>query len=67
MFVKDRNKSLAVRGVNQMDHFVHDDVLDQVLGFFGELRIQPDGAGFRIAAAPFGFHALEKIAAYRNA
>ena len=60
------DKAGVVRRLEQMDHFVHDDVLEAFLGLFCEFRIQADGAGSRVAAAPFGLHLLHKKSVHRN-
>lgn len=45
-----------------MDHLVNHDVLQQIPGFLDQLRIQTNGPLFRVAASPFGLHALQEIA-----
>ena len=62
VFLKDGHKAVVVRGFHEMGHFVDNDVLKQVLGFFDQLCIEADMAELVIAASPFGFHALEKVA-----
>ena len=46
-------------GLEQVNHFMDDDVFQAFTGFFGELGIEADACGFRIAATPHGFHALD--------
>ena len=61
MFLKDGDESLAVRWFQQVDHFVDDHVLDQVLGLFHQLGIESDVSRFVVAASPLGFHPLQEI------
>jgi hypothetical protein len=60
MLAEEFNKSFAVRRFDEMKHFVDDDVLKQIAGLLHQLGIQPDVSGAMVAAAPSGFHALEK-------
>lgn len=41
-----------------------DDVFEEVFGFGDELGVEADVAGFVVATAPFGFHALEEVGLY---
>lgn len=61
MLAQDGQKPLAVRRLDEMDHFVNDDVFEQALRFRHELRIQPNMPGSVIAASPLGLHPLQEI------
>ena len=62
MLFKDCDEAITVRGLNQMGHFMHDDVLQQILRLFHQLRIEADVSLCVIATTPFGFHPLQEIA-----
>lgn len=47
-------------GFQQMKHFMNNDVLQEFRGFFGQLGIEADVAGNRVAASPSGLHPLDE-------
>ncbi len=49
-----------------MDHFVNDDVFEQVLGFLHQLSVEADSSGPMVAATPLGLHSLEEVTRYLN-
>jgi hypothetical protein len=55
-------KSLAVRGLDHVDHLMHDDVFQQVLRLLHELGVKSDIGRLVVAAAPFCLHALKEVA-----
>ena len=61
MRTQDRQEPLAMCRLDEVNHFVNDDVLEQVLGLCYELRVQPDMPHFVIAASPLRFHPLQEI------
>jgi len=61
---KDRDKSIAVGWLNEMNHFVDYNILKQVFRLLDQLSIESDVSGLWIAASPFCFHALKEIAGH---
>ena len=61
VLAENLDKSLAVCRLDEMNHFMDDLILQQVLGFRHELRVQPDMRSGMIAASPFCLHPLEEI------
>ena len=59
MLIQQRDESIVVMGLQQMQQLVHDDVFKALHGFLGQLEIQPDAAGTCIAAAPARLHPLD--------
>ena len=51
-----RNKPLVVMALEQINHFMDNDVLQTIDRFLDQLEIQPDALCLNIARAPFGFH-----------
>ena len=51
-----RNKPLVVMALEQMNHFMDNDVLQTIDRFLDQLEIQPDSLSLDIASAPLGFH-----------
>ncbi len=47
---------LVVVAFEQMHHFVDDDVLQAMHGFFDQFEVQPDTPCLAVAGAPFRFH-----------
>ena len=47
--------------LDEVNHFVNDDVFEQVLGLCHKLRIQADMPHLVIAASPLRFHPLQEI------
>ena len=62
ILVKDRDEALAVRRLEQVRHFVDDDVFEEVLGLLHKLRVEADVAGAMVAASPLRLHPLEEVA-----
>src|ERR1044071_5136360 len=67
MLVEKCHKALAVRRLQQMCHFMDEDIFEQVFRFLHEFRVQPDVAGEMVATAPAGFHALKKVSLHPDA
>lgn len=61
------DEAFAVGRLDQVRHFVDDDVFKQVFRFFHQLCIQADVTGLVIATAPLGFHTLQIVAGYFDA
>lgn len=57
----------VVRGLQEMDHFMHHDVFETLARFPGEIGIEPDVGGAMAAASPLGFHALDEVALHLHA
>ena len=64
MLCEDRDEAIAVRGLDEMDHLMDDDVLEKVFGLFHKFRIEPDMSCLMITAAPLRFHSLQEIAGH---
>ena len=47
--------------LDEMNHFMDDDVFEQVFGLLNQFGVQPDITGAMITAAPLGFHPLQEI------
>jgi hypothetical protein len=58
--VQQRNKALAVGGLQLVGQLVHDHVFQQIFGLFDQFGVEPDIAQHSVAAAPLGLHALKK-------
>lgn len=58
--LNQRAEPFTMMTLKQVNHLVHDDVLEALLGPLGEFGIQADGAGSRVAAPPLGLHLLHK-------
>ena len=58
MLVKDADEAIIVGRLYEVHHFMDDHILQQVLGFLYELRIEPDVSSPMIAASPLCFHSL---------
>jgi len=50
----------------QMNHLMQDDVVQTLLGLFGQFGVQADGADTWVAASPFRFHMLHVEPAHRD-
>ncbi len=61
VLAEDGQEAIAVGGLEEVDHFVDDDVFEEVFGLGDELGVEADVMGSVFAAAPFGFHALEEV------
>lgn len=49
-----------MRRLNDVDHLVHDEVLQTFYWLLGQLGIQSDGLLAGVAASPAGFHLLDE-------
>src|SRR6266446_1052583 len=67
VLAKQHEELLAVSGRCQMNHFVDDHILAQVLRFFHEFGIQANVLRPVIATGPFCLHPLEEIAGHLDA
>src|SRR5437588_2631527 len=67
MLVEKCHKALAVRWLQQMCHFMDNDVFEQVFRFLHEFRVEADVAGEVVATSPAGFHALKKVTLHPDA
>lgn len=54
-----RFEAFVVRGLQQMDHFMDDDVFEAARGPFGKVGVEADGGFVVVATAPTGFHAAQ--------
>ena len=58
--IHQRDEPRTVRGFQQVSHFMGDNVVEALSGFFDKLRIEADGAGGVVATAPLCFHLLRE-------
>lgn len=63
VLIKDGGEAITMCRFNQVSHLVHNHVFKEVSRLLHQFRVQPDMPSPMIAASPFGFHALEEIAA----
>src|SRR4051812_7038568 len=63
MFLKDGDEAIAMRGLDEVNHLVNDDIFEQVLWFLHQLGVESNVTSPVVAASPFGFHPLQKVAA----
>ena len=61
VFGHEGHEPLAVPGLQEVDHLVDYDVLQEVLGLLDQLGIEPESLGLGVAAAPAGLHALKEV------
>jgi hypothetical protein len=61
MIGEQRNETVAVSWLCQVEHLMHNDVFDQIFGFLHEFGVQSDKPDLMIIAPPLGFHPLEEI------
>lgn len=61
MILQYGDETLAVGGLDQMNHFVDNHVFKEVSGFLDEFRVQADVSSPVVTASPFGFHPLQKV------
>ncbi len=66
MLLENRQESFAVRGLQQVGHFMDDDVFQQVFRLLHQFGVEADVTGAVIAAAPPGLHALQVVAGDAN-
>ena len=64
---KQGHKPFAVGGLEQVEHLVHDHVLQKVFRLLHELGVEADVPRPVIAASPLRLHALEEVAGNTNA
>ena len=62
MLAKDCDEVGTVRRLQQVRHFMHHDIFEEILWLLHELRVEADVAGAVVAASPLGFHPLQEIA-----
>ena len=53
-----RHETLIVSALEQVDHFMHHDVLQTLARFFSQLRVKANGPGWATAATPLRLHPL---------
>ena len=58
--IHESDEAGVVRGFQQVDHFMHDGVLETFARFAREIGVEPDAGGGGTATAPFRFHPLDK-------
>jgi hypothetical protein len=54
-------KSVVVAALQEMNHFVYDNIFQAVDGLFGEFQVDPDPSGSLVAGSPFGLHLLDAV------
>ena len=64
MLAKDSDEAITVRRLNEMNHLVNDDVLEEILWLFHEFCIQADVCRFVIAASPLRLHPLQEVSGH---
>ena len=65
--VHERDEAGVVGRLQQVREFVDDDIFETLAGFLGEVGVEADAVGVRIAPTPLGFHALHEDAADHDA
>ena len=65
-FVHQRREPVIVARLQQMQQLVHYDVFEALRRLLGQLQVEPDAAGIRVATAPFGFHLFDAPACCVN-
>ena len=60
MKIQQSNEPFAVIGNEAVQHFMKNDVIDALGRLLRQLKIEPDVAQARIAAAPLRFHLLNE-------
>ena len=58
MLIQQRGKAGAMLALQQMGQFVDDDVLQALHWLLGQLQVEPDPTGDRVATAPLGLDAV---------
>ena len=61
VFGHEGHEPFAVPWLQEVDHLVDDDVLQQVLRLLDQLGIEPERLGLGVAATPAGLHALKEV------
>jgi hypothetical protein len=56
IFVHQKNKSVAVTPLDQMDKLMHDQIFEASDRLFGQFEIEPNAPSVFIARTPLGFH-----------
>ena len=64
VLLKNRDEAVAVGWLQQVSHFMDDDVFEQVLGLLDEFRVKSDMPDPVIAASPPGFHPLQEVSSH---
>jgi hypothetical protein len=64
--IHQRHEATIVTRDDQVHHLVHDYVLEKILGFLDQLRVQSDAARPMVATAPLCLHPLEMIRVDRH-
>lgn len=67
MPVENRREAFTMRRLQQMHHFMDDNIFEQVFRLLHELRVQADVASAVVAAAPPGLHSLKKVTLHLHA
>src|SRR5688500_3381259 len=60
VLIHQHDETLPVRRLQQVNHFVQNDVTQAVLRFLRKLRVEPDRPSGGIAAPPLGLHLLDE-------
>jgi hypothetical protein len=60
--VHQTDEAVVVRGLQQMNHLVHDDILQTFRWLLGQIGIEPDALGRWTTATPFRLHPLHEEA-----
>ena len=58
------DEPLVMRWLQQVEHFVEQDVFQALARLFGEFGVEADVAGVVVAASPASFHVLYEDAVY---
>ena len=61
VFGHEGHEPFTVPRLQEVDHLVDDDVLQQVFGLLDQLGVEPERLGLGVAAAPAGLHSLKEI------
>ena len=65
MFVHQFNETSVMGALQEMRHFVHDDVLQARWVFLGQFDVEPETRRIGIARPPFSFHPSNGPVAHR--
>src|SRR6266851_3756824 len=61
------DETLVMMALEQVNHFMDNDVLQAMHGFLDEFEIQPDATCLNIAGTPAGFHLFHAPASHLHA
>lgn len=64
--VHQSRESFTMASFEVVRHLMDHDVLQAVGVLFGEFDVEPDVSAFPVARSPFGFHASDTPARYRD-